>query len=546
MFSSPMLLDPLPAALAAAAVGVSLHLCLFIRGEWERHVPILLAIVITGPIMLNVLLLVIYNLSLARAIVTTILLVGSLNAGLFTSITTYRLFFHPLNKFPGPVGARITGFWSIWQSIRTDYKWHLKVQQLHEEYGDFVRIRPREISINHPDAVHDIYGLTTKCSKGPFYDINYPARSLQMTRDKKVHSQRRRTWDKAFTAKALESYETRLQSHCDDLCAQLASSNSTPINATDLCEFFGYDVMSDLLFSASFHQLRSSTASFVLNQFKYGRALCTLLCVPWLFRLIQTLPMIKRLRTNWIAWCVHQLETRLATPPPTPDLITHLTAPTPPHPPIPPTSPLAFDAEAAIVAGADTTASALAACLHLLAAHPAAQSALRAELARIGALSHQQLAAAPCLDGVLREALRLYPPVPSGLQRVTPAGGAVLAGRRVPGDVLVSAAAWCTHRDPRNFTRPDEFLPERWMGERRGAVGGKEAWAPFSVGMQACVGRPLAMMELRMAVANVVARFEVKLEDEVRSVEVFEKDPGWRDFFIAAVPPVRTVFVERK
>lgn len=77
-------------------------------------------------------------------------------------------------------------------------------------------------------------------------------------------------------------------------------------------------------------------------------------------------------------------------------------------------------------------------------------------------------------------------------------------------------------------------------------MGGKEAWAPFSVGMQACVGRPLAMMELRMAVANVVARFEVKLEDEVRSVEVFEKDPGWRDFFIAAVPPVRTVFVERK
>ncbi|GME50120.1 uncharacterized protein K452DRAFT_242083 [Neofusicoccum parvum] len=182
----------------------------------------------------------------------------------------------------------ITEFWSIWQSIRTDYKWHLKVQQLHEEYGDFVRIRPREISIKHPDAVHDIYGLTTKSN-----------------------SQRRRIWDEAFTAKALDGYETRLQSHCDDLCAQLASSNSTPINVTDLCEFFGYDVMSGLLVSASFHQLRSSTASFVLNQFKYGRALCTLLCVPWLFRLIQTLPMTKRLRTNWIAWCIHQLETRL-------------------------------------------------------------------------------------------------------------------------------------------------------------------------------------------------------------------------------------------
>lgn len=46
-----------------------------------------------------------------------------------------------------------------------------------------------------------MYGLSSKCSKGPFYDLNYPSRSLQMTRDKKFHSQRRRIWDKAFTAK---------------------------------------------------------------------------------------------------------------------------------------------------------------------------------------------------------------------------------------------------------------------------------------------------------------------------------------------------------
>lgn len=60
---------------------------------------------------------------------------------------------------------------------------------------------PRALSINNAEAIQDIYGYTSKCTKGPFYDLNYPGRSLHMTRDRKFHSQRRKLWDRAFTTR---------------------------------------------------------------------------------------------------------------------------------------------------------------------------------------------------------------------------------------------------------------------------------------------------------------------------------------------------------
>jgi hypothetical protein len=62
----------------------------------------------------------------------------SFNAGLFTSMITYRIFFHRLGHFPGPFGAKVTRFWSAWITAR-EVKYHKEVAQMHQKYGDFVR-----------------------------------------------------------------------------------------------------------------------------------------------------------------------------------------------------------------------------------------------------------------------------------------------------------------------------------------------------------------------------------------------------------------------
>lgn len=112
---------------------------------------------------------------------------------------------------------------------------------------------------------------------------------------------------------------------------------------------------------------------------------------------------------------------------------------------------LVYDSELAIVAGSDTTASTLASLAYLLSMHPEKQRLLQEELDQlftgVADISHQKLATeAPMLEACITEVLRLYPGAPSGVQRMTPPGGATIAGRYIPEDNLVSTPTYTLHR----------------------------------------------------------------------------------------------------
>lgn len=67
-------------------------------------------------------------------------------------------------------------------------------------------------------------------------------------------------------------------------------------------------------------------------------------------------------------------------------------------------------------------------------------------------------------------------------------------------------------RDPRYFfPKPDEFIPERWI-ETTGYTTTRDAFIPFSYGPTNCVGRPLAMMELRYVIATLVRNFDMEFD----------------------------------
>ena len=109
-----------------------------------------------------------------------------------------------------------------------------------------------------------------------------------------------------------------------------------------------------------------------------------------------------------------------------------------------------YDAELAIVAGGDTVACALADICYLLAKYPEYQRQLREEIDPLyqkeGEVMHQDLVALPLLNAVINEAIRLFPPAPGGMQRLTPPEGAVIAGRFIPGNTNVSTPTYTLHR----------------------------------------------------------------------------------------------------
>jgi cytochrome P450 len=105
-------------------------------------------------------------------------------------------------------------------------------------------------------------------------------------------------------------------------------------------------------------------------------------------------------------------------------------------------------------------------------------------LASEGALEDfDRLAKMPYLDAVINEGMRLGVPVPTGGQRISPPNGATIAGQFIPGDTKVHIPPWTIHRDPRYFSDPLEFKPERFIEQKIPA----ESFIPFSYGPFGCV-----------------------------------------------------------
>jgi len=107
--------------------------------------------------------------------------------------------------------------------------------------------------------------------------------------------------------------------------------------------------------------------------------------------------------------------------------------------------------------------------------------------------------------------------------------------RFIPEETQLSLHTYSIHRDPRNFYRPDAFLPERWLS--KGAPAGEHntaAFFPFSYGPANCVGKNLALMEMRMVLCWMLRRFRFSMaagvayegwEARIRDWNVINNDP---------------------
>lgn len=79
---------------------------------------------------------------------------------------------------------------------------------------------------------------------------------------------------------------------------------------------------------------------------------------------------------------------------------------------------------------------------------------------------------------------------------------------------IVSMQCYTTHRDPEAFPNPDTFMPERWLCDGGATEAMKTLFLPFSRGTRACLGKNLAMMQLKLITARLVVRYSVSLAAE--------------------------------
>lgn len=120
------------------------------------------------------------------------------------------------------------------------------------------------------------------------------------------------------------------------------------------------------------------------------------------------------------------------------------------------------------------------------------------------------------LNAVLQECLRIYPPVAVTLPRVVPVGGEVIDGGYVPAGTTVGVNHFSCYHASRNFHRPDDFLPERWMPGAENkfpfSQDQRNCLQPFSLGPRNCLGKNLAWAEVRLISAHLIFLFDMELD----------------------------------
>ncbi|KAH7157917.1 averantin oxidoreductase [Dactylonectria estremocensis] len=532
----------------AFLTGVFLHVGIFRRGEWDPLATKLAATFGIGYVSLIVFQLFLTPKDTWNAVRSASTLFFTFTSGIYSSMVVYRLAFHPLGKFPGPFLGRLSSLYGT-VLILKKFQLYKEMQNLHDTYGDVVRIGPSELSVAIPGAFEVIHSNSSPCSKGPWYNLSLPMIPLLNARNKADHTVKRKPWAQGFNSAALRNYEHRVEHHTRLLMKKIDETAGQPLDVSLWCNFYAFDVMGDLAFGKSFNMLKDGVKHFFLELTHSSTILVTLFgkC-SWCWLLIQSIPIITYQREKFLDWLRQQVKERAENEPELPDVLSWILSafrevekPSKQH-----ELDLLGEANLIVVAGSDTTAAAMTCTLFELACHPEVCRKLQLEIdgyfATHETTDFSGLSRLEYLQAVIDEAFRLHPTVPSGLQRATPPEGLQIGDVFIPGHMIVQIPTYTTMRDDRRYVRPNDFVPERWT-TKPDLVKNTSGFAPFSMGRYSCPGKQLALMEIRHVISQIVNKYDVGFAAG-QTPEAFID--GKLDGFTLVCPKLDLVFKTRR
>ncbi|KAI1505692.1 isotrichodermin C-15 hydroxylase [Biscogniauxia marginata] len=474
--------------------------------------------------------------------------------------TVYNVFFHPLRKFPGPLSRAASRLPFTVSMFRGDPTRSVKL--LHDKYGPVVRTAPDQLSFITTQAWLDIYGPKQSEMRGNmlkdilFYGKSRKAAASLPTANDADHRRLRRLQAPAFSEKAVSLQEEYLQQYTAMFISRLRDLSSPPHDgAVDVVHWLNLlttDIIGELAFGENFGGLQKGEVhpwlGTVFGPIKMGTLMReTRRLSPWLAKLIRPILLVGLLRgsrQDLLNFASEAVQRRMGMGIDRPDLMSYILM----HrgQGVISDEEIGEAAPVFIAAGSETTATFLAGSLYLLCRNPHILQKIREELCSefrsaseltILRLQHQEY-----LHAVIQESFRLYPPVPDGLFRRTTAAGAIVAGEVIPPGTNLMVNLWAANRSERNFHRPEEFIPERWLKSCPPEFSGDDraVLKPFSTGPRDCIGKTLALAEIRVVLANILWHFDLELLPE---------SEGWMEeqkiFFLWEKPSLKLKLIPR-
>ncbi|KAK2004378.1 cytochrome P450 [Colletotrichum falcatum] len=447
--------------------------------------------------------------------------------------------YNRLKAFRGPPLCGWTEAWHVWAILT--FKSHLQYDGVCRKYGTIARVGPNDLVTSSPELLAHMSGTRSKYTRTEWFyracrhmaDKDHVFSEMDEDRHKRLRQQ----MGSGYSGRENPGLEDSIDTHVSSLVQLIRSkyistdAASKPMDLAQKIQYLTLDVISDISYGKAFGDLRADDDVFgVAASADAGMTIFTYKIALGLYKVLQS-PLAARLlgpketdatgfgrmfaNGRAIVKARLALDTQKRS-----DMIASFIRHGLSE------DEILSETTLQMIAGSDTTAASLRAVMLYLVTHPRVCAKLRAEIdafvggggggdaeaARpLGIVSDADCRKLPYLQAVIKEGMRVHPPVTNmDPKRVPDEGDTVmLDGRPVflPGGTNVSCAAWPLSLDKGVFGEDaDVFRPERWLletDERRLAAMNRVHELVFGYGKYQCLGRPIAMMEIRKTVFEV-------------------------------------------
>jgi unspecific monooxygenase len=356
-----------------------------------------------------------------------------------------------------------------------------------------------------------------------------------LTAEGRAWKYQRRTLAPAFTPRAVSMLIPHMVAVTDDTIAKLRQDSARPADLRALMQHMTLEIAGRTMFSFGMETHGATLRDFVME---YGERLARPrmldLVLPLWFPTPQDFAR-SRFRRRWTRFVAMLMAERRAAgknaDAPPRDLFDLMDAARDPE-----TGQgfsdeqLGDEVATMILAGHETTATALFWSLYLLALDPAVQEEVAAEARGVGIGGTPEIERLKFTRAVLDETMRLYPP--AFLVARAARGADAIAGMPVKPKDVVLIAPWLLHRHEKLWRDPNAFVPQRFLPPS--PPPDRFAYMPFGAGPRICIGAHFALVEATIALAKLIGTFRVDLADRapVTPIGVVTTQPDRSPLFV--------------
>lgn len=409
---------------------------------------------------------------------------------------------------------------------------------------------PNDLITSDPELMRRMLNVRTRYKRSAWYDamrLDPTKDNVLSQRDDDLHASTRSKMAAGYSGKEVDGLELRIDANVQrllDLVRRYATEKK-PFDLGHKAQYFTLDVISDLAFGEPFGDLEtdSDVHGYIGAMEESMPTIIVTTVMPWVIRLLQ-LPIFKgmlpsdkdRVGVGRAMAIAKKVTAERFGPDPKVqrDMLGSFIAKGLGQ------EQVESEILMQILAGADTTATAVRATLLYIISTPRVVEAMRQETVQIRSLpgsiiTDDEARTLPYLQAVIKEGLRIHPPVVGLMSKEVPPEGDTFKGVYLPGGTQIGYCAWGIYRRRDIFgDDADEFRPERWLDADEEKLKLMESTLDlvFGYGRWQCLGRNVAMMELNKVFYELVRRFDLSVVDPIKpwksiNVGVFLQSEYW-------------------